>query len=507
MRKTKTTISIFFSIVALLLLIVALSACNNLNEDNYVNKYPLNDCDKSILEYNDHNNKVSFGKVYSFNDVSVYFDTDTINKRSIDETIDSVVTINNLLSKKKLIDFPKNVYVSNELVFFMWTDEDGTANFSIPNAPAEEILAWILYFKYNRCNTNQNTPFGLFAGMSSYWLQIPEYDSFILSSTETVGYLTELQFPIYEQNNLAPAERNYAWSFSTYFVKSMLTSANTEEDILSLDKDSLASWLKANIGISLPNYCFKPYSKKYEYKIEQGCFTYFVNKEYNDLILPSSFFSTSYDVLSDWLGDNERTTKESDEVFSIYNMYNIKVYLDNGLNSSGITGYAREDYIDLYSVGSFSHEYIHHILFYLGKNGNAREVIPEMHATTSKYSKAMWYYLFTGQAENFPYNEDVGELKLYSEALDLYKKYVNEAIDCDNFDFWLFADCFSAVHTKKGTTFIHRLQPDSLAYYIAWFYGSEYVWELNMNNQPVIEGKPYLDIVEEWYQYVLSLKK
>lgn len=238
---------------------------------------------------------------------------------------------------------------------------------------------------------------------------------------------------------------------------------------------------------------------------EKGCFTYYINREYNDIILPAAVFSTKYSVLTDWLKDNAKTTKESDEVFNISNMYDINVYLDDGLNSTGITGYAYSDYINMYSVGSFSHEYIHHILFYLGKSGYAREVIPEMHASTSKYAMAMWYYLFTGQAKNFPYNKEVKEKETYLQTLTLYKKYKVKTPTVDDFDFWLFADCFSAIYTEKGTTFIHRVQTDSLAYYIARVYGTNYVWQINMNTQIVIEGKPYLDVVDEWYNYIKSL--
>ena len=272
-----------------------------------------------------------------------------------------------------------------------------------------------------------------------------------------------------------------------------------------MSKDDLNSFLSGNYGVCLPEYSFEPYSTEYEYKVKQGCFTYYINREYNDIILPADVFSTKYSVLTDWLKDNAKTTKESDEVFNISNMYDINVYLDDGLNSTGITGYAYSDYINMYSVGSFSHEYIHHILFYLGKSGYAREVIPEMHASTSKYAMAMWYYLFTGQAKNFPYNKEVKEKETYLQTLTLYKKYKVKTPTVDDFDFWLFADCFSAIYTEKGTPFIHRVQTDSLAYYIARVYGANYVWQINMNTQIVIEGKPYLDVVDEWYNYIKSL--
>ena len=116
----------------------------------------------------------------------------------------------------------------------------------------------------------------------------------------------------------------------------------------------------------------------------------------------------------------------------------------------------------------------------------------------------MWYYLFTGQAKSFPYNQEVGEKDTYLTALELYKKHSKNNPTIDDFDFWLFANCFSAIYTKTGTSFISRVQPDSLAYYIARVYGAEYIWELNMNPEIVIDGKPYQDVVAEWAEYIKS---
>lgn len=491
-------ISLFFIVAAVFLVFLILK------KDNYTSKYVLVDCDVSVAERNNAVNTVRFEKKYESESFCLYFDTDGIDKKSIDITIDNFTKFKNIFDEKNVDDFPNNIYVSNDLVFNEWNSE--TLHFSTPNASVEESLAWLLYFHYNKLTKSakdeMNLPFGLYAGISSYWLQLSEYDEFIPSNIENSGYLTELQFPLYEQNNLPLRERNYVWSFSTYIIKSMLSAGKTETEILSSDKNVLESWLEENLHVTLPDYSFEPYSKQYEYKIKQGCFTYYVNKEYNDLIIPRNIFSTSYDILSDWLKDNEKTTKESNDLFRINNMYNIDVYLDDGLKSPGISGYAYDSYINIYSVGSFSHEYIHHILFFLDKNGNAREVIPEMHANTSKYSRAMWYYLFTGQAENFPYDQKLKEKELYSEALTLYSIYDANTPSADNFNFWLFADCFSAIHTKKGTPFIHRLQTDSLAYYIARVYGAEYVWKINSDTEISIDGKPYSEIVEEWYLYI-----
>ena len=479
---------------------------------NLTGKYQLNTCDLTVQEKNNANNSIKFDSKYETQKACIYFDTELHDTKTIDKTIDAIYEFEDIFAEKNINEFPKYIYSSKSVVFNSWIDENESLIFSMPgNAPKEEILAWLLYFSFKKTDeTGSNlktAPYGLYAGVSSYWLQTDKYKGFIPSTIENAGCLTELQFPLYEQGNLSEKERTYAWSFSTYLVESLVLHGKTINEVLTTDRDTLDNWLKEYFNMSLPSYGFEPYSTQYEYKIEQGCFTYYINKEYKDLILPTDVFSTKYDALTEWLNDNEKTTKESNEVFKISDIYDINVFLDTGFRSTGITGYADDDYIDMYSVGSFSHEYIHHILFYLGKSGYAREVIPEMHANTSKYAMAMWYYLFTGQAKNFPYNKEVKEKEKYLKTLKLYKKYSIEAPTVDNFNFWLFADCFSAIYTQKGTAFIHRAQTDSLAYYIARVYGKNYVWQINTNTQIVIDGKPYSDVVDEWYDYIKSIER
>lgn len=510
-KRGKILLWIMISLFTLTIVIGVLVFYVKRHNDNYTSKYQLNSCDLTIQENNNPSNSLDFNSKYEILNAYIYFDTKSITAKMIDEIVDAFYEFEDLFTEKNINKFPKCIYVNDRITFNLWKEESDALMFSMPNnASKEEILAWLLYFLFERTNNGENdstAPYGLYAGISSYWLQVAKYKEFIASSIENAGCLTDLQFPLYEEGNLSEKERTYAWMFSTYLVKLMISQGKTENDVLTMEQNTLDMWLKEYLNISLPDYIFEPYSTQYEYRIKQGCFTYYVNKEYNDLILPVDIFSTKYSVLTEWLKDNEKTTKESNEVFNVSNMYDINVYLDDGLKSTGITGYAYGDYINMYSVGSFSHEYIHHILFYLGQSGYAREVIPEMHANTSKYARAMWYYLLTGQAKKFPYNKEVKEKETYLKTIDLYKNYNAETPTVGNFNFWLFADCFSAIYTQKGTAFIHRVQTDSLAYYIARVYGANYVWQINMNTQIVIAGKPYLDVVDEWYNYIKSIKQ
>ena len=497
---TKKRVVIISLVVALLVLSVTMLAC--CTKKHYDPKYLTNSCELKVKDLNT-SIEVDFDKVYSKESVEIYLGSDIKDDKTIDFLIENSINAYSLIKNNALLKKDFTFIISDNFVSNYWTDETLGLCVSLPTTTSyEEIVSWVLYSQ----NTESDLPFGVYAGISALLTNSSLCENFSLSLIDKNSFYTDLQFPLYEIDNLSDNERKKAFGFAKRLIEDLLSDNKTYADILSMSKDDLNLFLSEKYDVSLPGYSFEPYSTEYEYKVKQGCFTYYINREYSDLILPADIFSTKYGILTDWLKDNAKTTKESDAVFHIgSNMYDINVYLDDGLKSTGITGYAYSNYINIYSVGSFSHEYIHHILFYLGNSGYAREVIPEMHANTSKYAMAMWYYLFTGQAKNFPYNQEIKEKETYSQTLKLYKKYNAEIPAVDNFDFWLFADCFSAIHTKKGTAFIHRVQTDSLAYYIARVYGANYVWQINMNTQIVIEGKPYLEVVDEWYNYIKSL--
>lgn len=471
---------------------------------HYSPKYSTESCEMKIKLRNEPS-EVYFDKLYDKDGVKIFFDSAVTDAKTIDFIIENSTSSYSLLKNNNLIKTDFTVIVSDNFVSNFLNDEKLGLLISLPTkTSSEEIMSWFLSSQ----NAERDLPFGIYAGVSALLLNSsPLCESLPLSVMENNSFCNDLQFPLYETDNLPDKERKAAFTFAKRVVNDLLADNKTYADIFSMSKDDLNSFLSERYGTSLPDYTFEPYSKKYEYKVKQGCFTYFINKEFKDIILPDEVFSAEYGTLTDWLKDNAKTTKESDEVFRVSDMYDINVYLDDGLKSEGTSGYASGDYIILYSAGSFSHEYIHHILFHIGKSGYAREVIPEMHANTSKYAMAMWYYLFTGQAKNFPYNKEVKEKETYSKTLKLYKKYSEDKPAADNFNFWLFADCFSAVYTEKGTAFISRTQPDSLAYYIAKTYGANYVWQINSDTNIIIDGKPYSDVVDEWYNYVKSLNK
>lgn len=500
MNKASAKLNRTALVLVLTIIIVASAMVLTCCSKAYTPKFKVESCDITIKDKNT-SETICLNKKYDKDGVDIYFGNDISDAEKRDFLIENSVKAYSLLKDNELIKDGYSVIVSNSFVTNCWTDGMLGLCVSLPtDISLEEIVVWCLYSQ----NGESNLPFGIYAGISARLCNIEVCDS---SDTETVeedAFYTDLQFPLYEKDNLSKNDRKRAYGFAKRVIEDLLAEGKTYVEILKMSKADLSDVLLEKYGVSLPKYTVESYSTKYEYRIKQGCFTYYVNKEYRDIVLPSDVFSTSYDKLRDWLKDNEKTTAESNALFNVTNMYEIKVYLEDGMKSNGITGYAHDDYIDLYSVGSFSHEYIHHILYYLGKSGIAREVIPELHANTSKYARAMWYYLFTGQSKTFPYNQEVNEKNTYLTTLELYKKHNKNNPTIDNFDFWLFANCFSAIYTKTGTAFISRVQPDSLAYYIARVYGSNYVWELNMNPEIVIGGKPYQDVVAEWAEYIKS---
>lgn len=487
----KRKLIVFLFSLTTIALLLSLSSCAG-----YTAKYRLEECSLSLYECNNGDNVVEYNKKYTDGNVEIYFDSKLDSAETMDTWIESIVSISSVFTEKQIGKVPA-VYISDSVV----CNYSDTGAFFRSDTATEEALGWLLMAQ----SKNTQLPYGVYAGLAAILLNLKEYSGFAVSSVESAGYLTELQFPLYETGNLPIQERTYSWKFSYDLVSCLMRSGKSEQDIMNMGKEELNSFLYQNYRIELPSYTFFPYSSKYEYKVTQGYFTYFINKEFNDLILSKEYFDTTYHFLSDWLKDNELTTKLSNEVFRINDMYDINVYLDDGVKSRGISGEAARDYINIYSVGAFSHEYIHHALKKRDKQGHLSEIIPEMHATTSKYSRTMWYYLVTGQSKTFPYESSIKEKESYIAAMDLYKKYAGYDVTAENFNFWLFADCISALYTEHDEDFLFRAQGDSLYYYIARVYGPEYVWKLNDHKVP-IGDKTIEEVIYEWVEYVKQLK-
>ena len=236
-----------------------------------------------------------------------------------------------LLGEKGL-DEPVTYYLSDEIICnYRTTQSEGTVVSFSSEISEEEGLAWVL----NAVSDNEELPYGIYAGLSAYWLDEGKYSLLIKMSIAGAECLTDLQFPLYEQNNMEPKEREFAWNFSYTLVKDWLDGGRTETQLADLTKEQLNAYLQKEYRISLPDYEFSPYSSQYEYKVSQDCFTYYINKEYRDLILPDEDFTTAYDDLCDWLEDNRRVQRDADELFDVYNMYDINIYLDDGKKSTG----------------------------------------------------------------------------------------------------------------------------------------------------------------------------
>jgi len=494
MKKTSSIIFLLLLLCGVSLLFVSCS------KKEYISKYELNGVKIVQTEINNTENQIEFNKEYSLDGVQLYFDSNFDDSKKIDNWIEILEDFSLILNEHGINNsitcfFSDNFIANFEIV-------DGKIKCFMPlNISSEEVLAWILVAEFNKIEL----PFGIYAGLAAYWLN-NKFQPIIPTSLISAGCLTDLQFPLYETDNLSANEREYVWDFSYTIISDWVKSGHNELDFLDLSKSDLDKYIKDKYNIMLPQYSFYPYSSKYEYKIEQDFLTYYVNKQFNDLILPQNLFSTNYKHLSDWLIDNYKSIIGSNSILHMDNMHRINVYLDNGIDSAGISGEANmtniENYIKIYSAGAFSHEYIHHILFAKGQNGFLREVIPELQANDSKYSNIMWFILFSGQAKYFPYNEEVDEKATYLNTMALYNSKSPQEASVNNFNFWLFADCFAAIHTQVGKKFISRLQADSYYYYIFRVYGGNYVWKANMDNTLLIEGKKDTEIINEWLEYL-----
>lgn len=264
--KSRTKVPFWITIPLCALTIVAgvLVICFKHHRGNHAGRYQLNPCDFTLQEKNNTNNNIKFDSTYETQKACIYFDTEASTAKAINKIIETVYEFEDLFAEKNINPFPKCIYVSKHVIFHSWAEEDGSLVFSMPSSACrEELLAWLLYFSFTEVDSPdlKTAPYGLYAGISSYWLQTAEYKGFIASGTENAGCLTELQFPLYEQGNLSEKERAYAWSFSTYLVESMISHGKIENEILTMDQDTLDVWLKEHFNISLPHYRFKPYPR------------------------------------------------------------------------------------------------------------------------------------------------------------------------------------------------------------------------------------------------------
>lgn len=461
----------------------------------YTQQYSLSKCDVKLNEINNSDNVILYDKKYIDDDVVIYFDSELTNFEIVDTWISRTLNFSNCMDNVGIYSMPTIYYSDNLIPNYINSDNQPYVTLTT-GMSEEEAFAWIL----QACSGSE-LPYGLFAGVAVYLLDKDNYSGFVVSSVENATCLTDLQYPIYEQGNLSQREQKYAWSFSLSVINELIEGGRDFTDIFKMSNSELNDFLQEKYRLELPEYKFYPYSTQYEYMINHGCLTYYINKEFNDFVLPKEVFNTSYSSITDWLKDNMNIIEVTNEIFGVNEMYDIDVIVDDGLKSTGIAGEAYADYIKIYSVGVFSHEYTHHALFSTNQDGPLSETLCDIHANTSKYSQAMWYHILTCQSQTYPYAESINEKQHYISAMRLYNEKSGQQPTVTNFNYWLFADCLSALSTEPNQPFLFRLQVNSFYYYIARVYGIDCIFQLN-DYQDTVDGKSIEQLVSEWINYL-----
>ena len=490
MRNVRCNAHIIILLAIAIIIAAVSSACSS--------KYPLTACEVAFEGVNGVG-AGEYDKQYSAGGATVYFGKGAGSRKRRAEWAETFVRFTEISSENALGTVP-TAYVYDGSMTVFADGKDGKIIVLSCDLDETSALGWLMWAQ----SGNAEAPYGVFYGLAAALTEEDNVD-FDVSSAKTAGYLTNLQFPIYENDNLAEAEREYARGFSRDVAKRLMIG-KTPAEFAKIGREELGAFLTENYGVGLTDFTFYPYSQEYEYKVEQAPFTYYINREFRDLILPETEFAATYDFLSDWLRDNAATTKITDETFKVRDMPHIDVSLSDGLKSSGISGEANADYIRIYSIGAFSHEYAHHALKQTGKHGRLSEVLSELHANSSKYSRKMWFYLCTGASATFPYDESIDEKACYKAAIELYTKKSTTSPTATDFDFWLFSDCLAALYLTPGETPLFRMQIDSLYNYIARTYGGEYVMRFN-DGQTDLGGKIFDELRAEWYEYLGDFKK
>lgn len=477
--------------ILLLVILTAASAFlfSSCGKTDYRSRYETQKCDR---EYFSPDERTHFDKRYDGELFTAYF-SDSCSSRTVDETVDIIAS-----SVGKLRDDAAmktlTIYIGNELVCSVADDQTNAVVTIDSTEHSQTVFAWIVAGVYGG-----NLPFGVYAGIAA---NLNRESRLRLTNDEisALGCLSELQFPLYENDNMTEAEQAKAWDFSYTLVEDLASDGKNYAEIAATSPEELSDFMLSHYGISLPDYAFYPYSKASEYKVKQGVFTYFIDKQFVDNLFPQNVFRASrYAILADWLEDNKKAAMLADDFFGIADMYDIQVIVKSNVKSP-ICGEAIGDCIRLYSAFAFSHEYMHHVLLKKNMSYALSEVLPDMFVEEVKWANLGSFYLYTAASPVFSYGEE--ERQTLLKALDLYNKVAPDKAAPGAFDVKLFADCYAAENTRKGEKWIHRLQPYSFVNFIEKTYGFESVLAYNKNTAVKFDGKTVTEALEDWLNYL-----
>ena len=256
----------------------------------------------------------------------MYIDGAISDYSAVDEHITSLNGIADILEEKVALgELPSaqfTCYICADGVPFSAQDDGAVVMFPL-GLSEEEAFGWIL----SALLANGGLPYGVYAGIAALWLD----EGFTkLPATAIDGsFITELQFPLYEENNLPAKQRALAWNFSYTLAADWAEDGGTASALAALSRAELEEYLLFNYNLTLPEYSFTPYSSDYEYKVTAPGLTYYIDRDFSDRYLSEKEFTARYDMLAEWLKDNARSAESVREFFSLKDMCGIEVYLEN----------------------------------------------------------------------------------------------------------------------------------------------------------------------------------
>ena len=210
MRKitiTRKHIVIMSLVVILLILSAIILVC--CSKKHYTPKYLIESCELKIKGLNS-SGEVPLDKKYSNDSVKIYLGADIKDDKTIDFLIENSINGYSLIKSNTLLKTDFTVIISDNFVSNCWTNETLGLCISLPSKTSyEEIVSWFLRSQ----NMESNLPFGVYAGISALLTNSPLCENFPLSVINKNSIYADLQFPLYEIDNLADDERKIAFSF------------------------------------------------------------------------------------------------------------------------------------------------------------------------------------------------------------------------------------------------------------------------------------------------------
>lgn len=487
----------YINLAIILLLSFSISGCTS--------KYTSNECQSPLDHSNDstkyyylpNNDSLNFNRNVQESGISFYYEQG-LKAKKIDNGIDAVKLV------QEHFEIPQPVFITEKAITHV--NVDGL--WINPNDSAELIGAILL-----ESTIDTEFPFGLFAGISANLFKDDlSFDIYseakLISNLKEYPYADELQYPLYTKRETNDKEREIAWNFS-YKIGSAWLKDNTIDDLKTANLDSVKTFLNEN-DVSLPKYHFIVGDYYYPTQVKTDNLHYYFAYNYDDCEFNEDEFSLKYNVLTDFIKENEVYISEVTPLYGYNGFPELVNCFFGTANEFNQTPIGREDFtrnaITAYSVGIFGHELGHFISYYGDSYGRIfEEYIASFFAVRySSYAAKSEYldYSIRTKDRYRARNYTEADLDFLKTARDVYNNtFGKSGLNDFQAEKWILSVAYLRNQDYPAIGIL--AQGMSFFQYVYDTYGFDTLMTINKKYTSTnINGKKYSNFVDEWLEWV-----